>query len=166
MWCSCSPEFHIVTKCLCISSSICCQWKKKIWPHRCSTSLSHKVVLLLHPCPPLWWPEPRSLARPADWRPVSTWKWYKSTLVQEILAISSVLRHRRITVPLTQTTATWDPVQNWNFPTDKNPLSVQKLWVNWEVSVIGPVNEPLLSSTCHVLGISSTLISPFLLKVF
>lgn len=56
--------------------------------------------------------------------PVSTWKWYKSTVVQEAFAISSLLRHKRITVPLTQTTTTWDPVQHWNFPTDKNTLTV------------------------------------------
>lgn len=57
--------------------------------------------------------------------PVSKWKRYKSTVVQEAFAISSLLRHKRITVPLTQTTTTWDPVQCWNFPTDKNTLTVQ-----------------------------------------
>ena len=32
---------------------------------------------------------------------VSTWKQYKSTVVQEAFAISSRLRHKRVTVPLT-----------------------------------------------------------------
>lgn len=49
----------------------------------------------------------------------STWKWYKSTVVQEAFAISSLLRHKHITVPPTQTTTTWDPAQRWNFPTDR-----------------------------------------------
>lgn len=57
---------------------------------------------------------------------VSTWKWYKSTVVQEAFAISSSLRHKRITVPLTQTTTTWDPAQRWNFPTDKNTQTVRQ----------------------------------------
>lgn len=72
--------------------------------------------------------------------PVSTWKWYKSTVVQEAFAISSLLRHKRITVPLTQTTTTWDPVQRWNFPTDKNTLTVPSLeltgWSGRAVAVI------------------------------
>lgn len=85
--------------------------------------------------------------------PVSTWKWYKSTVVQEAFAISSVLRHKRITVPLTQTTTTWDPVQHWNFPTDKNTLTVQSYKLTElgrAVAVIPSMNEPLLSSTCRV----------------
>lgn len=86
--------------------------------------------------------------------PVSTWKWYKSTVVQEAFAISSLLRHKRITVPLTQTTTTWDPVQRWNFPTDKNTLTVQSYnltgCLGRAVAVIPSMNEPLLSSTCRV----------------
>lgn len=86
--------------------------------------------------------------------PVSTWKWYKSTVVQEASAISSLLRHKRITVPLTQTTTTWDPVQHWNFPTDKNTLTVQSYELTGSlgraVAVIPSMNESLLSSTCRV----------------
>lgn len=74
--------------------------------------------------------------------------------MQEAFAISSLLRHKRITVPLTQTTTTWDPVQHWNFPTDKNRLTVQSYKLTGSlgraVSVIPSMNEPLLSSTCHV----------------
>lgn len=63
-----------------------------------------------------------------DWETVSTWKYYKSTVVQETSAISSLLRHKCITVPLTQTTTTWEPVQRWNFPTDKQHVKLEKVF--------------------------------------
>lgn len=88
---------------------------------------------------------------------VSTWKWYKSTVVQEASAISSLLRHKHITVPLAQNhNHMGAPVRRWNFPTDKNKLTVQNLKLarslGGGVAVWAPsMNEPLLSSTCPVL---------------
>ncbi|TNN58713.1 hypothetical protein EYF80_031038 [Liparis tanakae] len=85
-----------------------------------------------------------------DWvgvGPVSTWKWYKSTVVQEASAISSVLRHKRITVPLTRKPQPHGT--RWNFtPLTKN--NIDNCTELQKTPSGRSTNEPLLSSTCCV----------------
>ncbi|KAK2904464.1 hypothetical protein Q8A73_011121 [Channa argus] len=63
--------------------------------------------------------------------PLSTWKWYKSTVVQEASAISSLLRHKRITVPLTKNHNHMGPSAALEFSHRQKHINCAELRPDW-----------------------------------